>query len=75
MRQRCVTNVVRFAVLILLGVASGSWLPLACGQVIARQGQGWLEHIDGYPAAERPYQQFELNELLQRQPDQGSSGR
>lgn len=49
MRQRGVTHVVRFAVLILLAAASPGWLPLARGQVIARQGQGWLEQIDGYP--------------------------
>lgn len=49
MRQRGVTHVVRFAVLILLAAASTGWLPLARGQVIARQGQGWLEQIDGYP--------------------------
>ena len=66
----------RFALLLLLGLASGFCLPLARGQVFARQGQGWLERIDGYPVLhvkgshyEMGYQEFQLNELLQRRPD------
>jgi len=67
----------RFALLFLLGWSSGFCLPLARGQLIARQGPGWLERIDGYPVLhvkgthyEMGYQQFELNALLQRRPEE-----
>ncbi len=49
MRRLFLPRVWRFALLFLLGWSSGFCLPLARGQLIARQGPGWLERIDGYP--------------------------